>query len=310
MATLGGVRATYYRDRRTTTSCGGRPPQPASTAERVGVVQRSTARRSSTPRRRHYGPDVIGLLGDNTSYGVKGDHGGAQESVQRIPIVFYGAGVKPGAKPSDAIRSVDITPTILRELGIDLPAGLDGTAYAASVAVSSPCQGTGRRLPRRSRPVPLPRSQWTCSADSVAGTKSSWPSRIEPESDKLLRSTMSADHDTRVLPRRDPGRDVPQRLAPAHDHRVLRGVMGLAGRHRRSPEHREARQRDRQHGQQHDQPTQPGQSYRAQLAPESPRRTRRTRVACEKVTGTVAVLIGDLRGRWPGTTGCAGRSGR
>ena len=39
-----------------------------------------------------YGPDVIGLLADDTSYGVAGDHGGAQKPVQRIPIVFYGAG--------------------------------------------------------------------------------------------------------------------------------------------------------------------------------------------------------------------------
>ena len=47
---------------------------------------------------------MIGLLADNTSYGAKGDHGGAQESVQRIPIVFYGAGVKAGAD-AEAARS-------------------------------------------------------------------------------------------------------------------------------------------------------------------------------------------------------------
>ena len=35
------------------------------------------------------GPDVIGLLHDKTSYGVYGDHGGAQESVQRVPMVFW-----------------------------------------------------------------------------------------------------------------------------------------------------------------------------------------------------------------------------
>ena len=38
---------------------------------------------------RRNGPDLIGLLHDRTSYGVYGDHGGAQESVQRVPMVFW-----------------------------------------------------------------------------------------------------------------------------------------------------------------------------------------------------------------------------
>jgi len=127
MATLGGVRASYYR---------------------VGdhYVLRWQARRSSFGNaeyawyRRHaqeivdttaapYGPDVIGLLADGTSYGVMGDHGGAQRSVQRIPIVFFGAGVEPGNILSAPIRSVDIMPTILRELGITETAPTDGVAY-------------------------------------------------------------------------------------------------------------------------------------------------------------------------------------
>ena len=72
---------------------------------------------------------MIGLLADNTSYGAKGDHGGAQESVQRIPIVFYGAGVTAGASPSGAIRSVDILPTILRDMKIAKTHWMDGKAY-------------------------------------------------------------------------------------------------------------------------------------------------------------------------------------
>ena len=59
-----------------------------------------------------YAADVVGLLRDNTSYGVAGDHGGAQQPVQEIPIVFAGAGV--GKHDSKApMRSVDILPTIL-----------------------------------------------------------------------------------------------------------------------------------------------------------------------------------------------------
>ncbi len=76
-----------------------------------------------------YAADVVGLLKDDTSYGVAGDHGGAQRPVQEIPIVFAGAGV--GSRDSHkAIRSVDILPTILRELGLRGRSELDGRAIA------------------------------------------------------------------------------------------------------------------------------------------------------------------------------------
>jgi arylsulfatase A-like enzyme len=74
-----------------------------------------------------YAADVIGLLHDNTSYGVAGDHGGAQEPVQRIPIVFAGTGV--GSRDSQVpMRSVDILPTVLRQLGIRADSGVEGRA--------------------------------------------------------------------------------------------------------------------------------------------------------------------------------------
>ncbi len=64
-----------------------------------------------------YAADVVGLLKDNTSYGVAGDHGGAQRPVQEIPIVFGGDGV--GSRDSRRVmRSVDILPTILHQMGI------------------------------------------------------------------------------------------------------------------------------------------------------------------------------------------------
>jgi hypothetical protein len=76
-----------------------------------------------------YSADVVGLLRDNTSYGVAGDHGGAQQPVQEIPIVFAGAGV--GKHDSKApMRSVDILPTILQQLGIEGDDDLDGAARA------------------------------------------------------------------------------------------------------------------------------------------------------------------------------------
>ena len=74
-----------------------------------------------------YAADVVGLLKDNTSYGVAGDHGGAQRPVQEIPIVFAGSDVGP-RDSRYALRSVDILPTVLRKMGIKPGPDLDGKA--------------------------------------------------------------------------------------------------------------------------------------------------------------------------------------
>jgi hypothetical protein len=74
-----------------------------------------------------YAADVVGLLRNDTSYGVAGDHGGAQQPVQEIPIVFAGAGV--GSRDSLVpMRSVDILPTILRQMRIAGDPGIEGRA--------------------------------------------------------------------------------------------------------------------------------------------------------------------------------------
>jgi hypothetical protein len=126
MATLHGVRATYYRDGR-------------HYVLRWHAPKRQWTRSEWSWWRRHgqelvdteaaaYGPDVIGLLRNGASYGVAGDHGGHQEAAQRIPIVFYGAGVGK-ASPRTPMRSVDILPTILRELGLRPTFRMDGRAH-------------------------------------------------------------------------------------------------------------------------------------------------------------------------------------
>jgi arylsulfatase A-like enzyme len=43
--------------------------------------------------------------------------------------VFYGAGVRAGTSPGGAIRSVDILPTVLAELGIRPTQRMDGRAF-------------------------------------------------------------------------------------------------------------------------------------------------------------------------------------
>ena len=74
------------------------------------------------------GPDVIGLLHDKTSYGVYGDHGGAQQSVQQVPMVFWAPGM-PAASSNQAFRTPDVLPTILAAMGIPQTAPTDGTAF-------------------------------------------------------------------------------------------------------------------------------------------------------------------------------------
>ena len=75
------------------------------------------------------GPDVIGLEHDRTSYGVYGDHGGAQQSVQRVPMVFWSPGMH-GASTGETFRTTDVMPTILKAMGIKATRKMDGTAHS------------------------------------------------------------------------------------------------------------------------------------------------------------------------------------
>ena len=78
------------------------------------------------------GPDVVGLLKTNVTYGVVGDHGGHNRLIQNIPMVFYGPGV--GSKDSnEEMRLVDVMPTILKTMGIDYDEdSVDGDAVRLS----------------------------------------------------------------------------------------------------------------------------------------------------------------------------------
>jgi hypothetical protein len=73
--------------------------------------------------------DLVGLLADDTGYGAYGDHGGAQMASERIPMVMYMPGVKHVVSKTP-LRLVDIMPTMLRALGIEPTAAMDGTAYS------------------------------------------------------------------------------------------------------------------------------------------------------------------------------------
>jgi hypothetical protein len=74
------------------------------------------------------GPDIVVLMHDKTSYGVYGDHGGAQESVQRVPMVFWAPSLAYGVSTGRTFHTTDVMPTILATMGIELTAPVDGTA--------------------------------------------------------------------------------------------------------------------------------------------------------------------------------------
>ena len=78
------------------------------------------------------GPEVVGLVKTDVTYGAMGDHGGHSELIQSIPMVFYGAGV--GAKDSNReVRLVDVMPTVLELMGIPYDEDdLDGEAVKVS----------------------------------------------------------------------------------------------------------------------------------------------------------------------------------
>lgn len=76
------------------------------------------------------GPDIVGLLANEVSYGAYGDHGGASEPVQRVPMVFWSASMTSPSDTGATFRTPDVMPTILRALRIQQTYPTDGKARA------------------------------------------------------------------------------------------------------------------------------------------------------------------------------------
>jgi hypothetical protein len=62
-------------------------------------------------------PDLVGLLADGFGFGRIGDHGGAQELVQRIPMIIRVPGAGASRRPTP-IRLMDLASEITRILGL------------------------------------------------------------------------------------------------------------------------------------------------------------------------------------------------
>ena len=76
------------------------------------------------------GPDVVGLLHDCTSYGVYGDHGGAKEAVQRVPMVFWSPGIAFAQRHRDRSAPRTSCRRSCSAMGIPLTPPVDGQARA------------------------------------------------------------------------------------------------------------------------------------------------------------------------------------
>jgi hypothetical protein len=123
MATLPGVIATYRRaaDHYVLTSTNAMTAQERSwwAANAQGIIDGMAGAS---------GPDVVGLLKDDVSYGSFGDHGGAQRDVQRVPMVFWSASGQARSVGTPFVLP-DTMPTILKALGISQTYATDGKAW-------------------------------------------------------------------------------------------------------------------------------------------------------------------------------------
>ena len=124
MKTLPGVMATYYKSGDHFVLASFDPASSRSERRWWLLHGREIVNTMAAPN----GPDVIGLLHDDTTYSVYGDHGGAAEEVQRVPMVFWRDGMR-NWNSRLPFRTPDITPTILRALGIPLVHKVDGRGW-------------------------------------------------------------------------------------------------------------------------------------------------------------------------------------
>ncbi len=127
MTTLPGVIATYWKN-------GGKyslyKKNPIPSNQRQWFKNKAQAIVNTMAD--DNGPDLVALLRDKVSYGAYGDHGGYQESNQRVPMVFWSADGLYANDTSTTFRTPDVMPTILKVLGIEQTYMTDGQARPLS----------------------------------------------------------------------------------------------------------------------------------------------------------------------------------
>ncbi len=89
---------------------------------------------------------LVFYMGDNGfSFGEHGliDKRQAYEESMRVPLLLYGAGVKPGSQIQQLIQNIDVAPTILELAGLQKPGNMDGMSFAPFIR--------GQEVPWRDR---------------------------------------------------------------------------------------------------------------------------------------------------------------
>lgn len=92
---------------------------------------------SSTPNRR--GELILALKPGWIGGSIGATHGSANPDDQRVPVMLYGAGIKPG-RYGDAATPADIAPTLADICGIDLPQAQGTILRAARQPLKPPKQ--------------------------------------------------------------------------------------------------------------------------------------------------------------------------
>ena len=121
--TLPGASAAYYREAGRYRLHGTTPMAPAE-----AMWWRQHGQEIVDTLAAANGPDLVVLMHDEVTYGAYGDHGGATESVQRVPMVFWSPSLAAGDARGQPFRTIDVMPTVLRAMGIPLTAPVDGDA--------------------------------------------------------------------------------------------------------------------------------------------------------------------------------------
>jgi predicted AlkP superfamily pyrophosphatase or phosphodiesterase len=76
-----------------------------------------------------YYPDVLTSSGTDTAFACS--HGFPWEEDTRIPLIFFGRGIRKGVVQTAPASLEDITPTLARLIGVHLPETSNGRALAA-----------------------------------------------------------------------------------------------------------------------------------------------------------------------------------
>jgi arylsulfatase A-like enzyme len=124
IARLPTITSAYFRNGDGDYEAAGTRPDP-----QLDAAYRYLFSTFTGPR----GPDVVASYRENTIGSVYrhlyGNHGGMSWGVQQIPLLLAGPGVRRGVRSKAPARLVDVAPTVMRLLGMNLP-GQDGVVLA------------------------------------------------------------------------------------------------------------------------------------------------------------------------------------